>query len=314
MKFFITGGSGLIGQRLLQDGIQKGYQLVALTRDEERFRKAWPANTTMDGIEIVEGDATQPGPWQSHLQGCDAIVALAGEPVAGKRWNEEVKHRIEFSRVEGVRRIVDAIVKMPADRRPKHLISASAVGYYGDCGDRVVTETDPPGDHFLAQVCTRWENAAFEAQEFDVQVSVLRMGVVLAKEGGALKTMLPAFRFFLGGRMGTGKQYVPWVHIDDVIGAIHFCTNLGPENESAAFNVVSPQPVPMKDFVQTLGQVLHRPSKIPVPSPLLKLLFGEGSEVLLHGQRAVPKRLLAKKYVFQFPSLKEALQNLLGSK
>lgn len=311
MRIFITGASGLIGGKLLEEGIQQGHHFVAITRNQNRFLRGISKGLPTDRIQVVEADATQPGPWQQHLQGCDWVFSLAGEPVAGKRWNDDVKHRIESSRVESVRRIVDTIVKMPADQRPKRLLSASAVGYYGDCGDRVVTETDPPGAGFLSQVCSRWENAAFEAQEFGVQVSALRMGVVLAREGGALKTLLPAFRLFLGGRVGTGKQYVPWIHLDDVVNAFYFCAALAPTVSTGPINLVAPQPVPMKDFVKILGETLRRPSALPVPSPLLKLLFGEGSEVLLHGQRAVPSRLLALGYSFAFPALRDALSNLL---
>jgi hypothetical protein len=305
MRVFITGATGFIGSRLTRDLLRRGDQVVALTRNAARL----PA----DGERLigVEGDPAQAGPWQERLAGCDAIVALHGEPVAGRRLTAAIKARAERSRVEGVRRIVEALAGLEAAARPRVLLSASAVGYYGDRGDAPVVEEDGPGPEgdFLARLCVRWEEAARPAEELAVRVCHPRIGVVLGPGGGVLAKMVPAFRAFVGGPIGSGRQVLSWVHLADAIGILLLC--LQRDEARGPINVTAPHPVTMDEFSQTLGRVLRRPALLRVPAPLVRLAFGEGAEVLLSGQRVLPRRAQALGYRFAFPELEPALRDIL---
>jgi uncharacterized protein (TIGR01777 family) len=245
-------------------------------------------------------------PPAESLEGSDAVVHLAGEPVA-QRWNTAVKQRIRSSRVEGTRHLVKAISRL--DRKPAVLVSGSAVGFYGSRGDEVLTEESAPGQGFLPQICEDWEQQAQQAGAEGVRVVCVRTGIVLGMEGGALPQMLPPFRLGVGGRLGSGRQWMPWIHIADIAGLIDFAVKTG--SLQGPLNGCAPNPVTNEEFSRDLGQALHRPALLPVPEFSLKLLFGEMAGVMLASQRAVPKTALAHNYQFRFPQLPAALAQLL---
>ena len=302
MRVFLTGATGFVGSRLVRDLLRRGDHVVALTRDGRRLRPG-------DRLEVVEGDPARPGPWQERLSGCDAVVTLAGEPISAQRFTAAFKERAERSRIGGVERIVEALGRLPAEARPRALVSGSASGYYGDQGDRVLTEDDGPGDDYLAGLCVRWEAAARPAEALGVRVAPLRLGVVLGEGGGALAKMLPAFRAFLGGPLGSGRQYLSWVPLSDVPGLIQLA--LEHDGARGPINVTAPEPVIMRDFAAALGRALHRPAALPVPGLLLRLAFGEGADPVLGSQRVMPQRAQRLGYRFRFPELSVALSDLL---
>jgi uncharacterized protein (TIGR01777 family) len=251
-------------------------------------------------------DVTRPSTWQSTVEGVDGVIHLAGEPIAAKRWSPAQKLRLRESRIDTTRAIVDAIAE--ARSKPRFLISASAVGYYGPHGDETITEESPPGNDFLAELCTAWEAEATKAKGLGLRVALLRTGIVLGKGRGALAKMVPPFKFFMGGRLGSGKQWFPWIHLEDEVGLIKFVI----ENDKAegAFNLTSPNPVTMDQFCKALGKVLNRPAWAPVPASVLYLTLGEMAEMLLTGQRAVPQAALRLGYNFHFNRVDEALESL----
>ncbi len=275
MRAMVAGASGLVGTHLLAAFRERSDHVTALPR----FGTA---------------------PWS--VEGADAVVNLAGASVAGKRWTPAYKKEIEESRVRSTRAVVEAIAA--ARRKPRVLVNASAVGYYGGRGDEVLDETAGPGADFLAGVVQKWEAEAQRAPIRSVQV---RTGVVLSAQGGALEKMLPPFKAFVGGPIGSGKQWFPWIHIADEVAAILWAID---HDLSGPLNLVSPGIVIMKQFAQALGRALHRPSWAPVPAPPLKVLLGEFASVLLEGQRAVPKKLLASGFRFRFGDVDAALQDL----
>lgn len=274
MKVAVTGATGLIGRHLLTTLVAEGHEALAIPR-------------------------RAPAPLS------DAVVHLAGEPVA-QRWTAESRARIRDSRVEGTRRLVESLSKLP--QPPNVLVCASAIGYYGDRGDETLIEQSSPGHDFLAQVCTAWEKEAAAAEALGVRVVRLRIGVVLARDGGALASMLPPFRFGVGGKLASGRQWMSWIHIDDVTGLIAHALNAP---ISGAMNATAPEPVRNSEFTEVLARVLHRPAIFPVPAFVLRLAFGEMSEILLAGQRVLPKAAEAAGYRFQFTSLQPALADVL---
>jgi hypothetical protein len=301
MKIILTGGTGFIGAPLRERLLKEGHDIILLTRNPSH-----PGSHPSGNLKTLLWDGKNPGPWSAEIGGTDAIINLAGEPIAAKRWSDAQKKRIRESRLDATKAVVSAIQK--AAKKPHLLINASAVGYYGNVSEGEVAEDAPRGTGFLAETCTRWEETARSAEPLGLRVIRLRIGVVLEKDGGALQKMLPPFRFFLGGPLGNGRQWFPWVHREDVIGVILFA--LKTPNLSGPVNLNAPQPVTMKEFCTTLGQVLHRPSWAPVPATALRLLLGEMSDLLLSGQKAVPKKLLEAGFVFKHPNLEEALKSL----
>jgi len=300
MKVTMTGATGLIGSRLLAALAARGDEVRVLSRDPEGARESL-------GVEAVSWDPeSEPAP-AAALSGGDAVVHLAGEPVA-QRWSEEVKERIRRSREVGTANLVAGL--SAASPRPRVLASSSATGFYGPCGDDRVDESSAPGDDFLAQVCLGWESAAAAAAELGVRVVKVRTGVVLDSSGGALETMLPPFRLGVGGPVAGGGQYVPWIHVDDVVGiylaALDGAEWRGPVNASA------PEPVTNREFSRALGRALHRPALLPVPKLALRVLYGDMAEMVTEGQRAVPARALELGYLFRHPDLDEALRSALG--
>ncbi|UTI62451.1 TIGR01777 family oxidoreductase [Paraconexibacter antarcticus] len=300
MKITVTGATGLIGARLVAALKDRGDDVTVLSRNPEKAGQAL-------GVQALAWDAlNEPAP-VAALAGRDAIVHLAGEPVA-QRWNAARKQAINDSREIGSRNLVAGIAA--ADPRPAALISSSAVGYYGKHGDEKVPEDTPAGSDFLAKVCVVWEAEADKALTLGVRVAHIRTGVVLDRSGGALKTMLPPFRMGVGGPVAGGGQYMPWIHLDDIVGL--YLKAIDDGSWSGAYNGSAPEPVTNKVFSKALGKALHRPAFAPVPAFAIKLLYGEMSEIVTEGQRAVPSRALAGGYAFRHPDLDEALASALS--
>ena len=250
--------------------------------------------------------------WMDSVAECDAVINLAGENIFARRWNDEFKALLRDSRVKSTENVVHALTKHPrtAPGSAKVLVNASAIGYYGPAGDEELTEDSPPGNDTLARVCIEWENAARAAEAHGVRVAMVRVGVVLDTEGGALKQMLTPFKLFVGGKVGSGKQYVGWIHRDDIVGV--FLLALDNADASGPINGTAPNPVTNKEFSKALGRALHRPSVMPTPAFGLRLMLGEVAEVVRTGQRVLPKRALALGYSFQFPEIDAALTNILA--
>ena len=302
MKVIVTGGSGLIGRALVASLAADGHQATVLSRDPERVRDL------PEGVAVAGWDAKSAEQLTPLVAGADAVVHLAGAGIADGRWTAERKRLIRDSRVDSSAAVAAAIAA--ADPRPGVLLQGSAVGFYGPRGDEELTEESPPGDDFLAAICRDWEVASAAVEEIGVRRTVLRTGVVLARDGGALAKMLLPFRLFAGGPAGSGRQYMPWIHLADEVGAIRFL--LDSAEARGPFNLTAPEPLTNKQFSRVLGRVLHRPSFMPAPAFALKLALGEMSKILLEGQRALPRRLEQAGYRFQFPELEGALRALLG--
>ena len=301
MRIVITGGTGLIGSAVAREMGSAGHEVVVLTRDLSKMGPL-PPNT-----RAAQWDGKTAGDWAKLLDGDTAIVHLAGDAIAAGRWTAEKKRRIRDSRVVSGRAVLEAIRQAKA--KPRALLQGSAVGYYGDAGDEVVTESHPPGDDFLARVCVEWEAATVEAAAMGVRRPVLRTGVVLSDQGGALPRMALPFRMLAGGPLGNGRQWFPWIHEADEVGAIRFLIER--EDADGPFNLTAPEPLTNRDLSRALGEVLHRPSFAPAPGFALRLLLGEMADVLLHGQRAVPRKLLDLGYAFRYPEALGALRSLL---
>lgn len=305
MKVAITGATGLVGQRLVER-LHKAHEIYVFTRNEAKAQKTFPASS-YPNLKITVYQPTASGAWQDVLAGCDAVVNLAGAPIADQRWTESYKQEILTSRSVGTQKVVAAIAQ--AERRPQVLINTSAVGYYGTSETQVFDETSASGDDFLAEVCRQWESAALQAKDHGTRTVILRFGIVLAKEGGALQKMLLAFNTFIGGPLGTGKQWVSWVHRDDVVSLIE--TALTNNQWDGIYNATAPNPVTMADLANALGSVISRPSWLPVPGFVLELLLSDGAKVVLEGQKVLPKRTQEQGFSFKFPTVKEALIDLL---
>ncbi len=289
MKITITGATGLIGPRLVAALTARGDDVLALSRSPAKASAAL-------GVPALAWDPLAEPPPADALTGRDAVVHLAGEPVA-QRWNAQVKASILESREVGTRNLVAGLGA--ASERPAVLVSSSAVGYYGKHGDERVEESAPAGGDFLAQVCVVWEREALAAAALGVRVVTIRTGVVLDAGGGALKTMLPPFRLGVGGPVAGGEQYMPWIHVDDIVGL--YLAALDGEDWSGPVNGSAPEPVTNAEFSKALGRALHRPAVAPVPAFALRLLYGEMAEIVTEGQRAVPTAALAHGYRLRPP-------------
>ncbi len=302
MNVIITGGTGLIGRALAADLLKEGHEVIVLSRRPEAYVGRVPA-----GVRLERWDGRTAEGWGHLVEGADAIVNLAGENIAAGRWTAERKRRIRESRVHAGEAVTAAV--LAAREKPRVVIQASAVGYYGPHGDEEVDEDTPPGNDFLARVAVDWEASTAPVEEHGVRRVIIRTGIVLTPEGGALARMLLPFRLGLGGPLGSGRQWFPWIHIADEVGAIRFLM----ENEATQgpYNLTAPNPVRQREFARALGRVLRRPAFLPVPAFALRLLFGEMADVLLTGQRAVPRRLLEAGYTFRFPDLEPALEDLV---
>jgi hypothetical protein len=297
VKITISGASGLIGRRLLKNLTAEGHTLQVLSRH---------AGTNMPGnIKVFPWDPRNAEPPAEALRDTDAVIHLAGEPVA-QRWNDEVKRKIRESRIAGTANLVNALARLP--NRPKTLVCASAIGYYGSRGDEILTEASTPGSDYLAGVCVEWEKAAQAAEPFGVRVVRVRTGVLLDAKGGALAKMLPPFKMGVGGKVGSGQQWMSWIHAEDLAGIFSWALT---GTASGPVNGVAPNPVINADFTKALASTLKRPALFPVPAFGLKVLFGEMSEVLLGSQRVLPKAAEAGGYRFRFPEVGAALADVL---
>lgn len=313
MLVAITGGTGFIGAALVRSLRAHAHTVRILTRDPQRAEQVFADLQPLQNpeVQLQSYDPQSVDSLQEAITHVDAIVNLAGETLAATRWTPTKKAAIRASRIDLTENLVAAI--RANEKRPQVLISASAIGYYGSTpgSDRApeLTEDSPAGEDFLANICQDWEAAAFGATELGVRVVVPRIGIVLEKEGGALAQMLPLFQAFLGGAPGSGKQWFSWVHRDDVVGAILFALNQ--PSFQGAYNVTAPNPVQMARFCQVLGEVIARPSWLPVPSVGLQALFGESAQIVLEGQKVIPARIQAAGFNFTHTDVAAALQAIL---
>jgi uncharacterized protein (TIGR01777 family) len=297
VNILVTGATGLIGRALCQRLADEGHTVTILSRhprEDVRFR-------------AFQWDPLGGPPPVDSLEGADAVIHLAGEPVAGGRWTPELKRRIRESRISGTRNLIAGIGA--AAVRPKVLVAASAVGFYGDRGDEILDERASPGQGFLSEVCVEWEREANRAGDLGLRVAEVRIGVVLSDAGGALPRMLPAFRLGVAGDLGSGRQWFPWVHIDDVVGIFRHA--LMTDLVRGPMNAAAPGIVTNSGFTRALAHELHRPSFLSAPAFALRLLFGEMATILLGSQRVIPGVALETGYRFRYPELSEALRDLL---
>lgn len=302
MKTVLFGGSGFLGSHLLSQLLGSGHNVTLVTRRPDKVRSEISPTVTIVPWTPAEGIA-------GTIDGSDAIINLSGESIGERRWSAKRKDEILSSRIDTTRAIVDAIGN--ASKKPTVLLNASAVGYYGNVENDEVTETYPAGTDFLAGVCQRWENEAMKAEQLGIRVVLPRTGVVLAKNGGALERMILPFKLFAGGPLGSGKQWFPWIHIEDEIrGMIHL---LEDEKLSGPVNLTAPGPVTMKQFCSALGKAMHRPSWAPVPAFILKTVLGEMADALvLGGQKVLPKKLLESGFRFRYAHVNQALADIFS--
>ena len=306
MRVVVTGATGMIGQAVVGALLAREEEVVVLSRDAARAQR-----TFGDRVEAhTWADPIGSPPPAAALDGADGVVHLIGEPVA-QRWTDEAKEAIRESRVRSTRSLVQGLLSLSPDQRPRVLVSQSATGFYGPLGDQPVDEGAPAGSDFLAGVVVEWEHEALAAASSSgVRVVVTRTGVVLSPSGGALAKMLPFFKLGIGGPVAGGRQYVPWVHLDDVVGAMLFC--LGQPDATGPVNLTAPSPVTNTELSRALGRVLKRPAVLPVPGLAVKALYGEMAQIVITGQRAVPAQLQELGYGFRHPELEAALRDVLG--
>jgi uncharacterized protein (TIGR01777 family) len=305
MRILITGATGFIGSHLVRRLLAEGHAVAALTRNVEDARRVLPA-----GCECRTWKPAA-SPKAAVLQGADAVVHLAGAGIADRRWTAARKQAIRESRVAGTRALVRALAALPAAACPATLIAASAIGYYGDRGDEQLDEAAAAGTNFLAEVCEGWEREAVAADELGVRVAIIRIGVVLGKEGGALQKMLLPFRLGLGGRLGSGRQWMSWIHVDDLVGL--FAYAIEHTEVRGVLNGVAPAPVTNAEFTTALSRVLHRPGILPVPGLALRLALGEMSAMLLASQRVLPRAAQRFGFTFRYPEIGPALTDLCAA-
>jgi uncharacterized protein (TIGR01777 family) len=305
VKVTLTGATGVIGRALVHELLERGDEVTVLSRDADRARSSFDGRVEAHRWRDPKAEA----PPAAALRGQDAVAHLLGEPVA-QRWSDDAKREIRDSRVLSTRNLVAALRDLPAGERPEALVSQSASGWYGPRGDERVEEPEPAGGDFLAAVTAEWEARAREAEELGMRVAITRTGVVLSEQGGALEKMLPFFKLGIGGPVAGGGQYVPWVHLDDVVGALAFA--LHDKRVSGALNLTAPEPATNRELSSALGRVLKRPAFAPVPALAVKALYGDMATIVTTGVRAVPARLLELGYDFRRPELEAALRDATG--
>jgi uncharacterized protein len=300
MKILMTGATGLIGRGLCRTLSSEGHAVVGLSRSPEKA-------SGVDVQEMLKWDPLSGPPSRQAFQGVDAVVHLAGEPIAERRWSDEQKKRIRDSRTVSARNIVNGLRSL--DSRPAALISGSAIGFYGDRGDEKLYEDSAAGRGFMSELCKDWEAEAEHARQLGMRVAEIRTGIALSPEGGALKKLLTPFKLGLGGPLGSGQQWFSWIHIDDIVGIFRHALL---SSISGPVNGTAPEPVTNAEFTKQLGRALHRPAFLPVPKFGLQALMGEMSEALLGSQRVIPKAIMEAGYKFIYPTLAPALEDLLG--
>lgn len=302
MKIFMTGGTGFVGTTLTKKLTQMGHQVTVLTRAVSEDRPL------PQGASYLEGDPTEQGAWQERVAEHEAIINLAGASIF-RRWSETAKEIIRDSRILTTQNLVEAL--SARKQRETLFLSTSAIGYYGSNEDEELDEESPPGDDFLASLAQEWEPTALKAEEFGVRVVLLRFGIVLGKNGGALRQMVPIFNLCLGSPLGNGQQWFSWIHEEDLANIYLYL--IGEKDISGPINCTAPNPVRNGDLTRILGEVLGKPTFMPaVPGFVIRLIMGEFGSILLEGQRVLPKRLLATAFRFSFPEIRKALQDLLG--
>jgi uncharacterized protein len=305
MKVAIAGATGFVGSRLVERLQKEGMKVVVLSRNTAFAQKIFP-HRAFGNVEIAAYTPTASGSWQDIISDCDGVVNLAGEPIGEGRWTAERKQEILNSRKLGTQKIVEAIVN--STKSPKVLINASAIGYYGTSETATFDENSPSGKDFLAQVCQAWEAEASKVTSSGVRLVILRFGIVLGN-GGALGKMITPFKLFAGGPIGNGRQWFSWIHVNDIVSLI--VQALTKPEISGVYNATAPNPVRMADLSKTMGQVMNRPSWLPVPDFAIEALLGDGAMVVLEGQQVLPKRTLSSGFEFQYPNLQAALMEIL---
>lgn len=298
LRFLITGGTGFIGSYLRSRLLADGHFLTIVTRSPEKYQDEHATNQQF--IDWEEG-------LSNEMEKCDVVINLAGQNLIGKRWTEQLKHEIYESRIESTGELVTAMEK--ADEKPGLFISASAAGYYGDNGDKKVDESFPPGDDYLARVCRDWEAEALKAEKLGIRVAIPRLGIALQDDGGMVDTMKLPFQLFVGGPVGDGQQYIPWIHMHDLCEAILFPV----EHESlkGPYNANAPNPSTMDELASTMGKIMRRPSFFRVPEFVLRLVLGEGAGPAVSSLRNQPEKLISQGFEFEFDHLEEALADIL---
>lgn len=302
MRVIITGGTGLIGRALAANLVSDNHEVIILSRSPQRAA-GMPA-----GVRVERWDAHSAAGWGFLADGADAIVNLAGESLAG-RWTAARKRRIRESRLNAGLAVVQAVEQ--ARVKPRVVIQSSGISYYGACGDEEITEESPAGRDWLARLAVEWEDSTAPVEAYGVRRAIIRSGIVLSTTGGAFPLMVLPFRFFVGGRLGSGRQWLAWIHLADEVGAIRFL--LDNEAASGPFNLVAPNPLPQAEFSRLIGRVLSRPSFLPVPAFALRLVLGEMSILVVEGQRGVPRRLQELGFTFLFPEAEAALASVTAA-
>ena len=303
MKILVTGGTGFIGNSLVSALRKDGHDVTVLSRN--------PENGSVEGVKYEKWSAgsSDLDSWKMHVEGSDAVIHLTGEPIAEGKWTPEKKEAIVRSRSESTAAVVKAIEL--SENRPAVLVSSSAVGYYGPRGDEKITENDSPGTDFMSNVCVKWEDEAKKAADLGVRVALVRTGIVLGKGGGALEKLVKPFRRGIGGKLGTGLQWMPWIHMDDLVGIIVFLIENG--QAEGPFNATAPDPVRNEEFTEVLGDVLGKKPRLSIPAFAVRLTAGKelADLALLSGQRAIPEKAVKLGYNFRYTNLKDALESLL---
>jgi uncharacterized protein (TIGR01777 family) len=305
MRVFVTGGTGLIGVRLVRALRQRGDDVLVLSRRADAWRRVGP------DVEVVAGDPMAAGPWRDRLASCEAVVNLAGAGIFDRRWNVEYKALIRDSRLKSTENVVAALTKQPmrSDGSPKVMVSGSAIGYYGVHGDEEIDESSPQGDDYMARTCGEWEAAACSAESAGVRVVLVRTGIVLDRRGGALMALWIPFKLGAGGPVGSGRQYMSWIHHSDEVGILLLA--LDNAEAGGPVNATAPVPVTNKEFGKTLGRAMGRPALLPSPAIGLRLLLGEAAGVVTTGQRVLPRRAEALGYQFHYPDVEAALRQIV---
>jgi uncharacterized protein (TIGR01777 family) len=301
-KIILTGATGLIGRELCKILINQGEEITVFTSNPVKAKEI-----IKGANEYIHWDYHKPEDWQKYINGTDAVIHLAGAGIAGKRWSENYKMTILESRVISTNNLVTAI--KAAGQKPGLFITSSAVGYYGNAGDELLTEESGSGNDFLSGVCKEWENSAQKVETLGIRRVSIRTGIVLSSKDGALEKMLAPFKLFIGGHLGSGKQWFPWIHIEDLVNI--YIYTLDNSNITGPINAAAPNPVTAKELAKRIGKAMHRPSLFPVPLLALKLAIGEAAESVIASQRAVPKKLLNAGFKFKFEKIDEALKDLL---